>query len=188
MSEIHNPRAYSEESSKRSYARAKNIAMGVGATVGILGALVSIGYAGIVIGRNNDFLTIQEQEAAYRDALTGMSPSQRYVAEFVTGVNVCNPEDKNNFFENVGLFPSIEACGRAESPTFPEPDESLGKTCLLNSVYDPSTRAVVALKSDNSISVEPLDPDMPSLLFTVSAEAITAANQRTEQVLKDFNC
>lgn len=188
MSDIHNFQAYPEKLPKKSYQRAKNVALGVGTTVGILGTLVGAGYAGIEIGRKDDVLTTQEQESAYRDALAGMSPGQRYMAEFVTGVNVCNPEDRNNFFENIGVFSPIEACGRTESSSFPEPDESLGRTCLMNSVYDPSVGAVLTLDSDASISVESVNPDVTRLLFNVNAEAVTPADQPTQQILKDYNC
>lgn len=186
MSEIHTIPIREIPCPPRSRARKAAVAFGVAVSVAV--TVAGAGYAGIVIGYKNDVLTAEEQRKAYDDAIRGMSPAGRYAAEFITGVNVCNPEDSNNFFQTIGAFQSVEACGRAESSSFPEPDESLGSVCLANTVYDPAVGGMITLKSLTDISIEPTGGDKPSLSFTVSPKTVTVADQQTDQILRSYNC
>lgn len=169
-------------------SRVKKVAIGATVLLGVGGALVGVGYVGIFAGRNNDVLTEQEQQQEYDQAVRSLSPAERYAAEFITGVNICNPEDRNNLFENLGVFPSIEACGRDDYASFPEPDESLGSTCLAGTVYDPAIGGLIVLKDSAGVNVEPPDPALPRLSFTVTPAAITAADAATQQTLQDYHC
>lgn len=172
----------------KSRSRVKKIAVMLGATLGIVAPIGGAGYAGIVIGYKNDILTAAEQYRGYNDAVKDLSPAQRYTAEFITGVNICNPEDSDNFFQTIGLFSSVEVCGRAESSTFSELDESLGSTCLADTAYNPATGAMITLKSLTDIAVEPTQADMPSLSFTISPTTVVVADQQTSQILRAHNC
>jgi hypothetical protein len=167
----------------------KNVATGVGVVA--FGALAVLGFRG-----NKDVrFTDAEQQRAYSDKVAGMTVEDRFYVEFISGANLCNPNDQDSLFSMMGVpfatWPGPEfSCGANSN----EDDERVGSECLASTPYDPRTtfdRTNAGLQpvpgEDDQLVVHPDTAGLPDLELMFTPEGAVAMNVATKQVIDGYD-
>lgn len=172
--------------------------------IGAASGLALAAYFGASGSKNVEF-TPEQKQAAYEQFVQPLTASERFAAEFITGISLCNPNDRSSYFEFSGISPSSPgprgSCNFLDNET----DEQAGRECLAGTPYDitparfnymtnqqvPAGTGILEVVSESplEITIYPAGSGQPELNLLLNDNGIEAVNQRTQNLLENsYDC